>query len=62
LILRGVSARQLMSYPEKVATDLACCGNCRYLRGQRCLNPESPLHGFKVTATGVCRSFDPILQ
>jgi Cft2 family RNA processing exonuclease len=58
LILRGVSARQLLNYPEKVAEDLRCCGNCRYLRGQRCLNEESPLHGFKVTATGVCRSFD----
>jgi Cft2 family RNA processing exonuclease len=57
LILRGVSARQLLNYPEKVAEDLDCCGNCRYLRGQRCLNEESPLHGFKVTATGVCRSF-----
>jgi Cft2 family RNA processing exonuclease len=57
LILRGVSARQLLNYPEKVAEDLRCCGNCRYLRGQRCLNEESPLHGFKVTATGVCRSF-----
>jgi Cft2 family RNA processing exonuclease len=57
LILRGVSARQLLNYPEKVAEDRRCCGNCRYLRGQRCLNEESPLHGFKVTATGVCRSF-----
>jgi Cft2 family RNA processing exonuclease len=62
LILRGVSARQLMSYPEKVAADLPCCGNCRYLRGQRCLNEESPLHGFKVTATGVCRSFETLPQ
>jgi Cft2 family RNA processing exonuclease len=62
LILRGVSARQLMNYPEKVAADLPCCGNCRYLRGQRCLNAESPLHGFKVTATGICRSFAPIHQ
>jgi Cft2 family RNA processing exonuclease len=57
LILRGVSARQLLHYPEKVAEDLECCGNCRYLRGQRCLNEESPLYGFKVTASGVCRSF-----
>ncbi len=57
LILRGVSARQLLSYPEKIAEDLRCCGNCRYLRGQRCLSEESPLRGFKVTATGVCRSF-----
>jgi Cft2 family RNA processing exonuclease len=57
LILKGVSARQLLNYPEKVAEDLRCCGNCRYLRGQRCFNEESPLHGFKVTATGVCRSF-----
>jgi Cft2 family RNA processing exonuclease len=62
LILRGVSARQLLNYPEKVAEDLRCCGNCRYLRNQRCLNEESPLHGFKVTATGVCRSFATNLQ
>jgi Cft2 family RNA processing exonuclease len=59
LILRGVSARQLLNYPEKVAADLSCCGNCEYLRGQRCLNTQSPLHGFKVTATGLCRSFAP---
>lgn len=57
LILRGVSARQLLDYPERIAEDLRCCSNCRYLRGQRCLNEDSPLHGFKVTATGVCRSF-----
>jgi Cft2 family RNA processing exonuclease len=62
LILRGVSAQKLLSYPEKIAEDLNCCGNCRYLRGQRCLNEESPLHGFKVTATGVCRSFAANLQ
>jgi Cft2 family RNA processing exonuclease len=62
LILRGVSAQKLLSYPEKIAEDLHCCGNCRYLRSQRCLNEESPLHGFKVTATGVCRSFATNLQ
>jgi Cft2 family RNA processing exonuclease len=62
LILRGISARQLLNYPEKVAEDLRCCGNCRYLRNQRCLHEESPLHGFKVTANGVCRSFTTNLQ
>jgi Cft2 family RNA processing exonuclease len=61
LILRGVSARQLLNYPEKVPEDLSCCGNCRYLRAQRCLNTESPLHGFKVTATGICGLFAPNL-
>jgi Cft2 family RNA processing exonuclease len=57
LVLRGISPQQLLNYPERVAADLACCGNCQYLRSQRCTNEKSPLYGFKVAATGICRAF-----
>jgi Cft2 family RNA processing exonuclease len=60
LVLRGISARELLTQVdrERIAADLACCANCRYLRAQRCGHEESPLHGFKVTLTGVCPAFE----
>jgi Cft2 family RNA processing exonuclease len=57
LVLRGISPQQLLNYEASIAPDLRGCGNCQYLRGQRCLNKESPLHGFKVAATGICGEF-----
>jgi Cft2 family RNA processing exonuclease len=59
LLLRGISARELLNQVdrERIAADLACCANCRYLRSQRCAAEESPLYGFKVTLTGVCPAF-----
>jgi Cft2 family RNA processing exonuclease len=62
LVLRGISARQLLNQVdrERIAADLACCANCRYLRSQRCAGEESPLYGFKVTLTGVCPVFTQV--
>jgi Cft2 family RNA processing exonuclease len=57
LVLRGISPQQLLHYGTNIAPDLRGCGNCQYLRGQRCINKESPLHGFKVAATGICGEF-----
>ncbi|MBW4649196.1 MAG: MBL fold metallo-hydrolase [Kastovskya adunca ATA6-11-RM4] len=62
LVLRGLPQRELLSQSNdaRVSPELECCANCRYQRGQRCWNPASPLHGFKVTPEGYCLVFEPI--
>ncbi|MGC9502279.1 MBL fold metallo-hydrolase [Baaleninema sp.] len=60
LVLRGLSQRELLDRDRYVPPHLACCANCRYYRGQRCFNPDSPLHGFKVTPDGSCPVFQPV--
>lgn len=61
LVLRGLSQRELLTdrSDRSLPTDLACCGNCRHQRGQRCWNQVSPLFGFKVTPDGYCPVFEP---
>lgn len=60
LVLRGLSQRELLTQgSDRIPTDLACCGNCRHQRGQRCWNQASPLFGFKVTPDGYCPVFEP---
>lgn len=60
LVLRGLSPRELMNQNgDRVAwTDLNCCATCKFQRGQRCWNPESPLFGFKVTPEGYCPAYE----
>ncbi|MFW6263968.1 MAG: MBL fold metallo-hydrolase [Cyanobacteriota bacterium] len=62
LTLRGLSQRELLSQNSdaKIPANIACCGNCRHFRSQRCANPASPLYGFKVTPEGYCPVFDSI--
>lgn len=63
LVLRGLSQRELLSHgSDRLPADLACCGNCRHQRGQRCWNQASPLFGFKVTPEGYCPVFEPTVQ
>lgn len=60
LVLRGLSPRELLnttSDPDPWA-DLNCCATCKFQRGQRCWNPDSPLFGFKVTPEGYCPAFE----
>jgi Cft2 family RNA processing exonuclease len=59
LVLRGITAKQLLNeaYSNKVDRSIACCGNCRYQRGNRCGSEDSVLYGFKVNPTGVCPEF-----
>ncbi len=61
LVLRGLSQRELLAdrSDRPLPADLACCGNCRHQRGQRCWNQASPLFGFKVTPDGYCPVFEP---
>lgn len=61
LVLRGLSQRELLNQGSnaKMPLNVDCCGNCRHQRGQRCWNPASPLHGFKVTPEGYCPVFEP---
>ena len=60
--MRGLTQRELLTQrSDRLPADLACCGNCRYMRGQRCRNPASPLFDFKVTPDGYCPVFEPVL-
>ncbi len=61
LVLRGLTQRELLADrgDRPLPADLACCGNCRHQRGQRCCNQASPLFGFKVTPDGYCPVFEP---
>jgi len=60
LVLRGLSQRELLnqSSDRHFWSELDCCGNCKYQRGQRCWNPSSPLYNFKITLEGFCPGFD----
>lgn len=60
LVLRGLSQRELLADrgANSLPAELACCGNCRHQRGQRCCNQASPLFGFKVTPDGYCPVFE----
>ena len=60
IVLRGLSQRELLMQGStaRVPLDLDCCGNCLYMRGQRCWNPASPMYEFKVTPEGYCPVFE----
>ena len=60
LVLRGLSPRELLNSNNlrPNSGDVACCGSCRYQRGQRCWNPAAPLYNFKVTLDGYCPAFE----
>jgi Cft2 family RNA processing exonuclease len=62
LVLRGLPQRELLSQgsDRPLPAELACCGNCRHYRRQRCWNQASPLSGFKVTPEGYCPAFEMI--
>jgi Cft2 family RNA processing exonuclease len=62
LLLRGLSQKELLSQ-NSAAKDLDgvdCCRTCNHYKSQRCWNPSSPLHGFKVTPEGYCPVFEPL--
>ena len=61
LVLRGVSQRELLNQggDQALPSELECCGNCLYYRGQRCTNPSSTFFNFKVTSDGCCPVFEP---
>lgn len=58
LVLKGLSARDVL-LDRSFVTDLECCANCQYCRGQRCWNPASPLFEFKVSPEGYCPVYEP---
>jgi Cft2 family RNA processing exonuclease len=62
LVLRGLSQRELLnqSSDRHFWSELDCCGNCKYQRGQRCWNPSSPLYNFKITLEGFCPAFERV--
>jgi hypothetical protein len=60
LVLRGLSPRELLnsSSDRLTLTDIDCCASCKFQRGQRCWNPDSPLFGFKVPPEGYCPAYE----
>ncbi len=64
LVLRGLSPRELLNQNSDRLnlTDLNCCATCRFHRGQRCWNPDSPLFGFKVTPDGYCPAYERVSE
>ncbi|MDB9447115.1 MBL fold metallo-hydrolase [Anabaena sp. CS-542/02] len=62
LVLRGLSAREVLhqNSDRQAWCDIDCCGTCRHQRGQRCWNPASVLHNFKVSLEGYCPAFEPL--
>jgi Cft2 family RNA processing exonuclease len=62
LVLRGLSQRELLTTSNErfIWQDIDCCGTCRHQRGQRCWNPASPLHNFRVTLEGYCPGFESL--
>lgn len=60
LVLRGLSSREILNQSSDRLTlsEPNCCATCRFQRGQRCWNSESPLFGFKVTPEGYCPAFE----
>lgn len=63
IVLKRLSQRQIIDRDRSLQLDpsIACCGNCRYQRGDRCYNLDSPLNGFKVTPDGYCQEFEGCL-
>lgn len=64
LVFRGMSQRELLSQnsDRTTASEVDCCENCVFFRGQRCWNQASPLFGFKVTPEGYCPAFEALPQ
>lgn len=61
LVLKGLSAREILQQnPSRNLVGVPCCSNCQYERQQRCTNPHSPLHRFKVPPEGYCPAFVPL--
>ncbi len=61
LVLRGIPQRELLNQgsDHSLPSELECCGNCLFYRGQRCSNPYSAFYHFKVTPDGCCPVFEP---
>ncbi|MBD2361108.1 MBL fold metallo-hydrolase [Anabaena minutissima FACHB-250] len=60
LVFKGLTQRELLNQNSDryFMSDVDCCGTCRHQRGQRCWNPASPLHNFRVTLEGYCPAFE----
>ncbi len=56
LLIRGLSPREVLAVPP---TPERSCVHCRFYRGQRCTQPDSPLMGLQVAPEGYCDAFAP---
>ncbi|APB33789.1 beta-lactamase-like [Gloeomargarita lithophora Alchichica-D10] len=58
LLLRGLSPQEVLAPPP---TGARTCAHCRFYRGQRCTQPDSPLMGLQVAPEGYCAAFQSIV-
>lgn len=56
LLIRGLSPQEVLALPPTAAR---ACAHCRFYRGQRCTQPNSPLMGLQVAPEGYCDAFVP---
>ncbi len=56
LLIRGLSPQEVLAPPP---TPERACAHCRFYRGQRCTQPDSPLMGLPVAPEGYCDAFAP---
>lgn len=56
LVLRGLTPKEVLAVTP---TPGRACAHCRFYRGQRCTQPESPLMGLQVAPDGYCDAFTP---
>jgi Cft2 family RNA processing exonuclease len=59
LLIRGISARELLMERGQSDNSGDCCATCEFCRNQRCWNQASALHGFKVSLEGYCPVYAP---
>jgi Cft2 family RNA processing exonuclease len=60
LVIRGLSAQDILLDRPSSVTAIDCCATCLYYRGQRCWNQTSALFGFKVSPEGYCPVYEPL--
>jgi Cft2 family RNA processing exonuclease len=60
LVIKGLSARDLLLERGSTQESMACCATCEFCRQQRCWNEASALHGFKVSLDGYCPAYAPV--
>ncbi|MCS7225379.1 MAG: MBL fold metallo-hydrolase [Gloeomargarita sp. SKYB31] len=56
LVLRGLTPKEVLATGP---TATRACAHCRFYRGQRCTQPDSPLMGLQVDPDGYCDAFAP---
>jgi Cft2 family RNA processing exonuclease len=62
LVLRGLSAADVLSRIDRERNSVSNCGHCQFYRSSRCEQAESPLFNLQVTIASACPEFKPLVQ